>query len=282
MNNNADEVYLLKPLDEVKETLKKQIDEGQEFITKPIHRMEYLKVRENEAAIWFSYTEKLLRTLFSGGIYANRFAMSDDKLVRVSSYSLSQQIEQFHRIMELRLTELKKFHREADLLKEAKPSIMSTAPIINTGMTGTKVFIVHGHDEAVKQKVARLLEHLEIKPIILHEIPNKSRTIIEKLEQESKDACYAIVLLTADDHGKSKNEEEIKHRARQNVVLELGYFIAKLGRERVCALYEEDVELPSDFDGVLYTSLDSADAWQTKLAKELKAAGFDIDLNKLP
>lgn len=150
--------------------------------------------------------------------------------------------------------------------------------------TSRDVFIVHGHDEAIKQTVARLLEQLELNPIILHEKPDKGQTIIEKLEASSSeiDICYAVVILTPDDVGaKVSEKEKLLPRARQNVVFELGYFIAKLGRQRVQALYTEGVELPSDYQGVLYTQLDDAGAWKLKLAKEMKATGIDIDLNKL-
>jgi predicted nucleotide-binding protein len=146
------------------------------------------------------------------------------------------------------------------------------------------VFIVHGHDDAIKQSTARFLERLDLKPLILHEQPNKGRTIIEKLEASASevDVRYAVILLTPDDIGADASEKDkSRPRARQNVVFELGYFIAKLGRNRVSALYCEGVELPSDYQGVLYTKIDSAGAWQMELAREIKAAGIDIDLNKL-
>ena len=148
---------------------------------------------------------------------------------------------------------------------------------------GNKVFIVHGHDKAAKESVARFLERLDLDVVILHERPNKGRTIIEKLMEESDvDVGYAVVLLTPDDVGKLASEEgEASPRARQNVILELGLFLAKLGRQRVHALYREGVEIPTDYQGVLYTPLDDAGAWQVRLAMELKAVGFEMDLNKL-
>jgi len=150
--------------------------------------------------------------------------------------------------------------------------------------TGNKVFIVHGHGDAIKQSVARFLEHLDLAVVILHEQADKGQTLIEKLQSHSSevDIGYAVVLLTPDDLGKLASKEgELSPRARQNVVFELGYFIAKLGRERVRALYSKGVELPSDYQGVLYTELDDAGAWKLSLATEMKAVGFDIDLNKL-
>lgn len=140
------------------------------------------------------------------------------------------------------------------------------------------VFIVHGHDDALLQNVARFIEKLKIKPIILFEQPGKSKTIIEKLEEYSN-TRYAVVLFTPDDLGKAAKDEDLKPRARQNVVLELGFFIGKLNRENVCVLYDDSIELPSDYRGVEYLKIDSDGAWKLKLAKEMKASGLNLDMN---
>lgn len=144
-----------------------------------------------------------------------------------------------------------------------------------------RVFLVHGHAETILHEVARFLERVDQQVVIFREQPNRGRTIIEKFE-EYGDVGFAVVLLTADDRGGpvDASPEQQLHRPRQNVVLELGYFLGKLGRSRVCAMYEEGVEIPSDYSGVLYVQLDSAGAWRLQLAKELKAAGFPVDMNK--
>ena len=84
--------------------------------------------------------------------------------------------------------------------------------------------------------------------------------------------------MTPDDLGKAVTAADLKPKARQNVVFELGFFVGKLGPERVAALTEGDVEIPSDFDGVVYIELDKAD-WQTKLGIELQEAGYKFDWN---
>lgn len=151
----------------------------------------------------------------------------------------------------------------------------------NNGQINTKeVFIVHGRDEGAREKVARFLERLDLKPVVLHEQPNKGRTIIEKFEDYAR-VGFAVVLLTPDDIGKLKGDEgDFEPRARQNVILELGYFIGQLGRERVCALVKKGVEWPSDYDGVLYIPLDDSGGWEMRLIQELKSAGYDIDANR--
>ncbi len=148
---------------------------------------------------------------------------------------------------------------------------------IHTGIN--RIFLVHGHDNAAKFEVARFLLQQGFEVIILHEMPNSGRTIVEKFEDYS-DVGFAVVLLTADDRGGSIKTETLQPRARQNVIFELGYFYGKLGRRRVCTLLEEGVEKPSDIDGVVYTSYDQSEGWKLKLSKELKEAGYSVDLNK--
>jgi predicted nucleotide-binding protein len=143
-----------------------------------------------------------------------------------------------------------------------------------------EVFIVHGHDNELKETVTRFIEKLNLVPIILHEQSNSGLTIIEKFEKHS-DVAFAIVLMSPDDVGAAKeNKENLKYRARQNVIFELGYFTGKLGRNKVCAIIKNDIERHSDYDGVLYIDFDISNGWKLKLSKELKISGFEIDLNK--
>jgi len=148
-----------------------------------------------------------------------------------------------------------------------------------------QIFIVHGHDEEMKQTVARTLEKLGLKPIILHEQPNQGRTIIKKFTDYANNVSFAVILLSPDDKGyrKDQSSEASKFRARQNVILELGYFLGKLGRNNVAALFKNDpnFELPTDYEGVLYTPFDNSSRWQLDLIQELKSAGYNVDANKL-
>ena len=141
----------------------------------------------------------------------------------------------------------------------------------------SKVIIVHGHDGELKESVARIIEKQGIEAVILSEQANQGRTIIEKFEDYS-DVGGAICLFTADDLGRSKNEDADQNRARQNVVFETGFFMGSLGRNRVIILADSGIEVPSDLSGVVYTSTAN---WQFDLLKELNAMGYSIDLNKL-
>lgn len=157
-------------------------------------------------------------------------------------------------------------------IKNTKGSVISG--------NSNNVFIVHGHDEQAKESSARFIEKLGLNAVILHEQANEGQTIIEKLEKHT-DAAYAVVLFTPDDVGASSaSPGNLQPRARQNVLVELGYMAAKIGRNRVCVLRKGNVEIPSDFLGVLYIDIDAAGAWRLTLAKELKVAGLKVDLNE--
>lgn len=165
-------------------------------------------------------------------------------------------------------------------LEDLSASTVVPTQTVEVTATHRRVFIVHGHDVAAKESVARFLTALDFDPVILSEQASQGRTIIEKIEAE-KDVSFAVVLLTPDDVG-AKSGEELNPRARQNVLLELGYFIGKLTRNRVCALATtSDIEIPTDFAGVVWQLMDQSEGWKLVLAKELKAAGYQIDANKL-
>lgn len=149
--------------------------------------------------------------------------------------------------------------------------------------TSNRVFVVHGHDNEMKQAVARTVERLGLEAVILHEKPNRGQTIIEKIERYS-DVGFAVVLLSPDDTGYSNAEgpDAARPRARQNVILELGYFAGKLGRESVVALHRGGIEFASDYDGVLYTPYDGdSGTWRGELVAELRESGYDVSADNL-
>ena len=161
-----------------------------------------------------------------------------------------------------------------ELEDEGEPAV-NTQPVQPVDMS--KIFIVHGHDGELKQHVARIVEKQGIEAVILSEQVNQGRTIVEKFETNS-DVGGAICLFTADDVGKAKDASTHSPRARQNVVLETGYFMGKLGRDHVVILADEGIEIPSDLSGVVYTSTSN---WKIDLLKELRAMGYAVDFNRL-
>lgn len=149
---------------------------------------------------------------------------------------------------------------------------------------GRKVFVVYGHDEIARTQLEAMLRRWDLDPIILDQQASGGQTIIEKLEEYSADVGYAIVLATPDDEGKAVNEESYKFRVRQNVVLELGMFLAKLGRNKVAILLKEDknFEKPSDIQGLIYIPFQNkVDEVAINLIRELSRQGINIDSGRI-
>lgn len=147
----------------------------------------------------------------------------------------------------------------------------------------TSIFVVHGHNDASKYEVVRLLDRTTaLDAVVLHEQANRGATVIEKFERHAGDAVYAVVLLTADDVGRAKGSDTDAPRGRQNVVFEMGTFVGLLGRSKVAILYGPEVELPSDLAGLVYIPLDEGKAWRLELLKEIEAAGISVDRSRIP
>jgi predicted nucleotide-binding protein len=267
-----------------------QIQRGEEIVRRQITRGIDFENTVVEALGW----ERINRSMLAGLLDTEYFVDLYDS-VRNENHEIKSdfhdQVQDFKLDIERKITRLQviwhqlgDFGGHIDTSEIPRDASISSEPYTNSPLKpkDKRVFIVHGHDEEAKHSVARVVEKLGLEAIILHEQVSRHSTIIEKLEVNS-DVVFAVVLLTPDDIGASKKDgkDRVQERARQNVILELGYFIGRLGRSNVCALYKEGVEIPSDFSGVVYTPMDSGGAWRYMLAKELKAAGLDVDLNKL-
>jgi predicted nucleotide-binding protein len=139
----------------------------------------------------------------------------------------------------------------------------------------TKVFIVHGHDELAISQVSDVIRKLKLEPIVLRDQLDRSNTVIEKIEKQTNEVGFGVILYTECDIG-GKNINSLQPRARQNVVLEHGYLMARLGRENTMALVKGTIETPSDISGLIYTLMDEHKAWKYKLVDELKASGYKV------
>lgn len=180
------------------------------------------------------------------------------------------------------------FDKQRDIIISAltsclriSPKTVSNTPVESKSFNLSQVFIVHGHDETAKIKVARFLEKLDIQPIILHEQASAGNTIIEKIEEYSNVGFGIILYTSCDVGGKHGNPPILNARARQNVVFEHGYLMGKIGRDKVCALVKGSIETPNDISGVVYVPMDDSDAWHIQIAKELKRSGYSVDMNKI-
>lgn len=262
--------------------LAERIERGKELLQREIGSWEQLKTARGEYYKWSDYNKELLRRLFSNGMLAAEYSdYVGVGFISLSRPVLDEDVRELRGDIKKHITRLESIHERLELFPvETSVSSGSELRSVETACGG-RVFVVHGHDEAARELTARFLERLGFEAIILHEKPNEGRTIIEKLEHYAS-VDFAVVLLTPDDVGAvATSAKTMNSRSRQNVVLELGYFFGKLGRDKVCALYKGGVELPSDMLGVIYIALDSEGAWKYSLAKELRAAGLAVDMNKV-
>ena len=172
--------------------------------------------------------------------------------------------------------QLRLLENAIEILEEAPQETVKGGEAASSKPPGNKVFVVHGHDEEALTGVKGFLDNAGLESIVLRDEPNRGQTIIEKFLEYSEEVGFAIVLLTPDDIGgdSSDSYEELRPRARQNVIFELGFFIGKLGRKRVCALFRQGVEIPSDYKGVLFVEFDERGKWREEMIREMRGAGF--------
>ena len=155
-------------------------------------------------------------------------------------------------------------------------------PAVSDDVFVEKVFLGTGSDKEANQPVARFIEKLGFKVIILDEQPNQGRTRIEKFENCLDNVEFAVILLTPDDIGKSKDEQgKPKFRPSQDSIAILVACMIHLGRDRTCCLYKGELELPSTMDGIILTPMDPHSGWELKLVREMKAAGLPVELKKV-
>ena len=233
---------------------------------------------------WHDYNLALLRRMFTGDAIATEYDWSAPAYFagRVTPAAEYQKILDGAR---KRIERLQSIRETLELYPAPASAIVP--PKVSSRNDSDRVFVVHGHDEAPREILARFLEVLDLKPVILHEQANAGLTLIQKFQSHAN-APFAVVLFTPDDVGASKKMFEtaadkasaVQARVRQNVLIELGYFIGKLGLDRVCVLHVGQIEMPSDFLGVVYVPMDSHGGWKSQLARELKQAGFSVDMNK--
>jgi len=264
---------------EAESKLYARIELGRSLLNTTItSQSDYDQIKQ-ERSKWDSFNLELLKRMFDNEAVAEEYHRVSIWGPIYMNMGLAQSIQSYKEGLNNKIGKIESIVERLQLIPE--PASVESQIQGEKEYNNKNVFIVHGHDEAAKVNVARFLEKLGLTPIILHEQPNKGRTIIEKFEDHAAEVGFAVVLLTPDDIGAAKDAaDSLRERARQNVILELGYFSGALGRDRVCVLYKDEVEIPNDYLGVVYTPLDSSGGWNLKLAKELKESGFDIDMNR--
>jgi len=277
-----DDPQLTESVESSRTKLQTRIKEGEAIRQRRITDVGVFQQLKADQQTWSDYNEQLLRRLFTTNELRDQYSRRTPAPTMYTSTPpwdllARRELEK----LEMRLGTLRSIVERLELYEPA-PSVgeSESAETAARQQDMQRAFIVHGHDDAARDAVARVLEGLGIEPVILFEKPSGGRTVIEKLEAYS-DVGFAVVLLTPDDEGGVHGSGDMKPRARQNVVFELGYFIGKLTRLHVCALHKGGLELPSDYHGVVYVQMDDAGAWKYKLADEMGLAGYTIDKNRI-
>lgn len=269
---------------EFKNILKERIQIGEELYNQEIKNNVQFRDLKSNFEIWTDYNFEFLKQSFNSpdNEYVDSYRNSGYNFFGQMGEVYNDVVQSQQNLIEYKLKNLRGLFAKADLFKsEVNSDDISNQAKISMPLDKNEVFIVHGHDELAKTKTARFIERLGLKPIILHEQSNSGKTIIEKIE-EYTNVGFGIVLYTPCDVGYKKgNESNLQSRARQNVVFEHGYLIGKIGRNNVCALVKDEIEVPNDISGVVYIKMDDDESWHIKLAKELRSSGYEIDMNKL-
>ena len=268
---------LLTTREDARQRLKERIDEATAIIPGRIETQSDLSEAQEKERKWRAYNRELLRRMFTTEEYARDYERSqifpdrhDNNMFNITltlRESIKKQVARLESIIE-----------RLELIEE----VSATRAEASVAQSRSKVFVVHGHDEGALQAMARFLEKIGLQAIVLREQPDQGLTTIEKFEASASEVGFAVVLLTPDDLGGAVAAPEQAARVRQNVIFELGYFVGRLGRGRACLLRKGEVEIPSDLVGVIYTDMDHpAEGWKVKLARELKAAQFEFDADKV-
>ena len=245
----------------------------------PIYDEQEFKAFTAEFRKWSDFNNELLKQSFDipDNEYLDTYSKrgvshvmtGDEDLLKVYQDEISEKISYLESLMQ-----------QLPLLPSSVVQKSVTA-IKATSIHSNKVFIVHGHDKLARTEAELMLEQLGFEPVVLFKQANMGATVIEKLERESKDVCFAIALYTKCDEGKAFGESDLKPRARQNVVFEHGMMYALLGKDRVVALVDDGVEVPGDLSGVVYIQHDAAGNWKYEIVREMRAVGLDADANRI-
>lgn len=269
--------------EDFKKELSLRIEIGEELFNRNLNTNSELDKLRNDFNLWNEYNSEYLKQCFNTGDneYRSYYTNAGWTFMGQMGEVPNNPHLTLKNLINYKLQDLKTLLAKAGLIKSEVTFSIAKSHHINRTVSKNEVFIVHGHDDTAKVKTARFIERLGFAPIILHEQSSLGKTIIEKIEEYSN-VGFGIILYTKCDVGAKKGDEQnLKPRARQNVVFEHGYLIGKIGRQNVCALVKGEVETPNDISGVVYVKMDDDDAWHVKIAKELRSSGYVVDLNKL-
>ena len=282
---SAEHAYLLVPRGQFAAELAGRIELGEQIAACEINSTADLEAARSDWYTWDDVNDELLKRRFTTPAIQKGYSGSGAG-VFFPIESFGEKVADFRRDVLRDVRRLRSIEARLPLIDEASSVSEARGPVTASSNPKAKtpetIFVVHGHNDAAKLAVHGFLRDVtKLDPVILHNEPNRGLTVIEKFESVGASAGFAVVVMTADDVGRAKDDTIGKPRGRQNVVFEFGYFVGTLGRPRVVVLYQDGVELPSDINGLIYIQLDPAGGWKALLAKELKAAGIEVDAERL-
>ena len=255
---------LKTPLNEAEKILLHQVEKGHIMLDIQIKSNVEIKTADKLYNHWNSKSYDILKKIFKSSNVARDYSSYTWSIggILICDLKLIEKKEKLHSNIRKKISKLESIITSLHLLEEGKKAKTKLQ----------KIFFVHGTDCDTSAQVLNLLVELNLQPIIMKDLALAGKTIIDEIQKRAE-VNYAIGLLTPDNLG-GNNAKDLQYRADQNVILELGIFIGKLGRKRVCSLHVEGVELPDDFHGFEYIEIDSTNVWKKKLINELHLAGF--------
>jgi len=256
------------------------INQGEQILKIDISNKEIFQEQKEQYNQWNDYNTEFLKQNFNK--QKNEYRNSYEKAGMFRGFLNPSPIRnerlEFKQLFQDKIANLEQLLRKVDLIKIENLVEFKEENIVST-KEKNDVFIVHGKDDATKYEVARFIEQLKLKPIILHEQPSAGTTIIEKIEKYTN-VGFGIILYTACDVGAIKGQENnLQNRARQNVVFEHGYLVGKIGRNNVAALVKGNIEKPNDISGVVYILMENE--WKIALIRELISSGYKINMEDI-
>jgi len=268
-------------LEDFHSTMQERISAGEETknLLQTIHTESELDDWQGRFTNWDDYNHEWLQSAEQTGVWATEYLKSWG--IQFASLGgptrLRDRVERSESEIQSKIQRLQSIDNRASLAGMPRPTVPPSSPA-GSQVDKAEVFVVHGRDEAARERVARFIDRLKLKAVILHEQSNRGRTLFEKVLDHAP-AAFAVVILTPDDIGYlAGHPEEAAARSRENVVFELGLFIGLLGRTRVVVLKHPTVSAPSDIEGLVYIELDDKGAWEAGLARELRSAELPVDV----
>lgn len=260
-----------------------RVSSGRELLAEPLSTAAELQARRSGYNAWRDYNVQWLHDRL-GPPLAEEYAPRKGYPTWGVVPTVAQEIAELRGMIEHEIRQLESIATRLHFWLDEGKSRLDDPSAPPATVDPAVIFVVHGDNAACAREVARMIGRSTGRDaVILREQPQDGRTAIERFDEVVTGAAFAVVVLTGDDEGRSRRElSDPCRRGRQDVIFELGFFFGKLGRDRVVVLVEEGVEHPSAVNGLFYTELDRAGAWQQDLARAMGAAGIQVRINRLP